>query len=220
MSEIAKLFDPLGWFSPVIIVAKMLIQDLWLLNLDWDENLPENISKQWSQFRKALPALADVTIPRWVESLESSNIEFHCFADASERAYAAVIYVVITNENIKKSSMLISKTRVAQIKKLSIPRLELCAANLLVKLANELIPQLNLKKEIKVFGWSDSSTVLTWLNSHPSRWKPFVPHKIADIQNSDLKINWHYVSSKSNPADVTSRGISASELGSFSLWWK
>ena len=77
-----------------------------------------------------------------------------------------------------------------------------------------------MKKEIKVFGWSDLSTVLTWLNSHPSRWKPFLSHTAADIQNSDLKINCHYVTTKSNPADVASKGISASELGSFSLWWK
>ena len=160
---------------------------MWLVNLDWDDELPETISNQWSVFRKALPSLSQISIPRWVESTENSSLEFHCFSDASERAYAAAIYVVSVTGQKRVSSLLLSKTKVAPIKKLSIPRLELCAAELLVKLINKLIPQLKLKnKDIKVFAWLDSSVVLTWLNSHPSKWTPFVAHKVAEIQNAKI----------------------------------
>ena len=88
-------------------------------------------------------------------------------------------------------------------------------------MTTRLILELKLKnKSIKVYGWSDSSVVLAWLNAHPSKWKPFVVHRVAEIQNSVVPITWKYVPTKCNPADVASRSILADEFKNHLLWSK
>ncbi|KAL0870589.1 hypothetical protein ABMA27_005551 [Loxostege sticticalis] len=113
LSEIARLFDPLGWLSPCIILAKIIIQKLWLKGLDWDEEVSADINKQWVTYRNELPLLKEFRIPRWMGTNKNSHIELHGFADASNAAYAAVVYArVIDKENNVRVVLLTAKTKV------------------------------------------------------------------------------------------------------------
>lgn len=94
LSEAAQLFDPLGWLAPVIVCAKLLIQSTWLQRIDWDTPLREEEANAWTQLRKELPFIQSIHVPRWIHSdIPEASLELHGFADASERAYAAVAYL-------------------------------------------------------------------------------------------------------------------------------
>ena len=109
LSKTAQLFDPLGWLTPVTIMAKILIQELWLLKSDWGTPLPPREEQHWSQFMLELPYLSGIQIPRWLGWLPSSSIvEVHGFADASERAYAAVIYLRVVDASGTSRSTLVT----------------------------------------------------------------------------------------------------------------
>ncbi|KAL0809310.1 hypothetical protein ABMA28_011521 [Loxostege sticticalis] len=218
LSEIARLFDPLGWLSPCIILVKIIIQKLWLKGLDWDEEVPADINKQWVTYRNELPLLKKFRIPRWMGTNKNSHIELHGFADASNAAYAAVVYArVIDEENNVRVVLLTAKTKVCPIKIVSIPRLELCGAALLAKLLKEVAKVLEVDKT-NIFAWTDSTVVLAWLNSQPRRWKPFVANRVSDIITTLEPSQWAHVKSKDNPADVASRGLYPSEILNSDIW--
>ncbi|CAK1598356.1 unnamed protein product [Parnassius mnemosyne] len=140
LSDVARLYDPIGWIAPVIITAKIFIQKLWKACLDWDEKLPENLLSEWLTFRYELANIKNISIPRWLGSKKGSKLELHAFSYASSVAYAAEIYLRVVNDNNKVHVKLITaKTKVAPIEKeVTIPRLELCGATLAAKLLNEV----------------------------------------------------------------------------------
>lgn len=138
LSEIAKLFDPLGLLAPVVITYKILFQRLWLLNLSWDDYLPEDITKEWIQHRSKMKALENIQIYRWIPNFNQS-IQIHGFCDASKDAYGAVIYSLsIDNQGVIHTKIITSKIKVSPLNQVSIPRLELCGAVLLVRLLNKI----------------------------------------------------------------------------------
>ncbi|XP_076278390.1 uncharacterized protein LOC143208142 [Lasioglossum baleicum] len=221
LSCTAQLFDPLGWLAPVTIVAKVLIQSLWLLKVDWDTPLPEKEELMWQQFQQQLPALQTLRVPRWLGTRSSTQpLEIHGFADASERAYAAVVYSRTLNaEESTTVSLIVAKSKVAPLKRVSLPRLELCAAFLLARLVEHVIKVLDWR-EVDLHLWSDSSVTLSWIQGHPSRWPTYVANRVAEIQRMLPLAKWHHVRSAENPADCASRGLSPAELPKFELWWR
>lgn len=221
LSEISKLFDPLGWLAPSIILAKTMIQKLWLAGIDWDEEVPSNLQKEWLTYRNSLTSLENVKVPRWLNTKsDDKTVQLHGFSDASKMAYAAVIYIrVEDSEGNVHVSLVTSKTKVAPIKQVSIPRLELCGATLLTKLIIEVANVLNVNKE-NLFAWTDSEVVLAWLNGHPSRWKTFVANRVSEILTSLDTHHWSYVQSKQNPADCASRGVAPAELAATTIWFE
>lgn len=219
ISDIARLFDPLGWIAPAITTAKVLIQQVWLSGAEWDSELPDSILKDWLHFRNNLKSLTEFRIPRWIHSKKDDKVfELHGFSDASNVAYAAVVYARIIDEQGRVFVYLItSKTRVAPIKQVSIPRLELCGAVLLTKLLKEVADTLEVPKE-NLHAWTDSSIVLAWLSSHPSRWKTFIANRVSEILTIMDRDQWSHVGSKENPADPASRGTQPSECVENTLW--
>ncbi|CAG7719600.1 unnamed protein product, partial [Allacma fusca] len=93
LSDTAKLFDPLGWMSPVTISPKLFLQTLWKENLDWDETLPYSTTHSWTTYRKSLPLIQDVQLPRCAIIEHCVNLQLHGFSDASEKAYSACVYL-------------------------------------------------------------------------------------------------------------------------------
>ncbi|XP_070170444.1 uncharacterized protein [Polyergus mexicanus] len=135
LSQIASLFDPLGLLGLIIVKAKILLQQLWENKLDWDESVPLHIATVWTEYKIQIEAINNFTIPRYVGGEDIIDTQLHGFADASERAYGAVLYVRSTNaEGNRAVHLVCSKTRVSPLKRLSLPRLELCAAVLLARL--------------------------------------------------------------------------------------
>nr|XP_034832179.1 uncharacterized protein LOC117988989 [Maniola hyperantus] len=219
LSDVAKLFDPFGWLSPTIVIAKMLMQKLWLCSSDWDEEVPAQILQEWINFRQQLNHLRDVKINRWIHiQRENTHIELHGFADASISAYAAVIYVKVIHNGQVRISMLESKTKVAPLKQISIARLELCAAVLLARLLSRATEVLDVPKE-QVYAYTDSMIVLAWIQSLPMRWQTFVGNRVAEIQTLLANDRWSHVTSEHNPADLASRGVYPAELVDKEMWW-
>ena len=218
LSELAKVFDPLGWLAPTTIQAKILFQDLWKIQLDWDERLPDSILQNWERYQHNLIHIKNINIPRCLFTSAVVSQQLHGFSDASEKAYAAVLYLRCYQSDGSISVRLVTaKTKVAPIKQLSIPRLELCGALMLAKLITAVQNAMKIKSEI--FAWTDSTIVLRWLAAFPGRWKTFVANRVAEIQDLIPTENWHHVVSEDNPADCASRGLTAEELSDFSLWW-
>uniref|UniRef100_A0A2S2R014 Uncharacterized protein n=1 Tax=Sipha flava TaxID=143950 RepID=A0A2S2R014_9HEMI len=134
LSLIARIFDPLGLLAPVIFQAKHLMQSVWKANIAWDENLPNDILKPWTQFVTDLPELQRVRIPRFVHTRRGLRCVLCGFCDASERGYAAVVYIKSLDFCERPSvSLLGAKTKLAPVKAYTIPRMELCAAVLLAR---------------------------------------------------------------------------------------
>ena len=218
LSEASRTFDPIGWLAPIIVRIKIFYQQLWLIPVSWDDELPLDIQNEWRIMRAELKQIERISIPRWYQT-ESDSIELHGFGDASELAYGAVVYIRSSvDENLWHCNLVSAKTKVAPIKKLSIPRLELCAAVLTVELMNQVKNALKFN-HIKMFYWSDSTTVLGWLSSHPSRWSTFIANRTSQILQMSHRDHWFHVTSKNNPADLASRGSSPLQLATNQLWW-
>ncbi|XP_077255144.1 uncharacterized protein LOC143893524 [Temnothorax americanus] len=135
LSELARIFDPLGFLTPLTFAAKRLIQQLWVLKLEWDDRPPSEICSRWGRYKSELPALASIRIPRTIAMANVIRREIHGFCDASEQGYGAVVYIRIVAEDGVLIRMLSAKSKVAPLKAITLPRLELCAAVLLSDLA-------------------------------------------------------------------------------------
>ncbi|XP_066581484.1 uncharacterized protein [Prorops nasuta] len=189
LSNLARLFDPLGWLSPVVINAKILLQDLWILKLGWDIPLPKEFAARWKKYNNCISQISNISMDRWLGSINDSSCELHGFSDASMRAYAAVVLLRVTNRDGScKISLLMAKSKVAPVKTKSIPNLELCKAVLLVKLLKH-VRKMDLCEGLPITAWCDSRDVL----------------EICIYKN--------------NPADLATRGVSPDTLNSSSLWW-
>ncbi|XP_073961981.1 uncharacterized protein [Choristoneura fumiferana] len=220
LSDIASLFDPMGWIAPSIVLAKIFLQKLWKSGISWDEHVPEELQKEWLQYKRELPALRDITLNRWIHtSHNKSTIELHGFADASASAYAAVIYARVVKENGEiKVSLLSAKTKVAPIKTISLPRLELCAATLLSKHLKQIANILEIDIQ-RVYAWTDSQVALAWIHGDPMKWTPFVKNRVLEIIEKFDASHWFYINTKHNPADAASRGVMPEKLKSLDIWW-
>ncbi|XP_011858208.1 PREDICTED: uncharacterized protein LOC105555775 [Vollenhovia emeryi] len=218
LSEVAQIFDPLGFATPVVIKAKILLQELWLHKLQWDDPLPSQLSARWLIIREELTSLAKLSIPQWLNTWSDSQVELHGFSDASQLAMAAVIYISVHDSNGATFSLVCSKTKVAPLKRLSIPRLELTAVLLLSRLMQYVKATLNMDVTATHM-WTESLVTLSWIRSHTSRWKDFVRHRVAQIEGLTKAAHWRYIPGTSNPADGASRGLTTAQLQGQSLWW-
>ncbi|XP_058791049.1 uncharacterized protein LOC131664177 [Phymastichus coffea] len=219
LSTVARLFDPVGWLALILIRAKILIQLLWLQGYDWDQTLIDDLLDEWTAFHQQLRDIEAIRIPRYFGCNSKPLWFLHGFSDASEQAYAAVLYFVTQDENQQwSSSIIIAKSKVSPIKTVSIPRLELCGAQLLARLIAALTPQL-LHPPARTFCWCDSTVTLAWLRERASHWKTFVATRVGDIQTLLPDVSWHHVVSEDNPADCASRGLSPEQLQAHTLWW-
>ena len=221
LSSTSKLFDPLGWLTPIIIQFKILMQQTWVRGLDWDQPLPDDIKKTWTNLRAGLSVIQGIKIPRAVIAGNLAMLQLHVFCDASAKAYAAVIYSRASDQlGHVTVSILSSKTRVAPVKTVSLPRLELCGAEVAAKLASSMTRILQVvQHEITLHAWTDSTIVLQWIAQLPRTWSTFVANRVAKIQEVLPRSRWRHVPSLENPADLASRGCSASHLAQSNLWW-
>ncbi|XP_033218065.1 uncharacterized protein LOC117173535 [Belonocnema kinseyi] len=188
LSQISKPFDPLGLLGPVMVIAKIIIQQLWKLQLTWDTLIPEESQEFWNRYQNQLQLLNKIEFSRCVLIPNAIEIKLHGFCDASEKAYGACFYFRSTDQQGNhQSSLICSKSRVAPLKTTTIPPLELCAANLL------------------------SSSL-----SHTL--KTFVANRVAEIQAATQAQDWFHVPTQDKPADLLSRGQFPEEFLRHTLW--
>ena len=164
VSDLAQTFDVLGWFSPSTVTMKTLFQRLWELKLSWDEVIPPDLIACGRSSSASSKRNISITVTTAIHLVESPP---SLFSDASENANAAVVYLRATYEDSPPTLTLVTaKTKVAPLKKSSIPRLELCGASLLAKLLTSTRLALNISLT-DLFAWCDSTIVLHWLDGSP-----------------------------------------------------
>ncbi|XP_055603942.1 uncharacterized protein LOC129752177 [Uranotaenia lowii] len=219
LAEIGRLFDPLGFLGPVVTLAKLTMQELWRLKMDWEDELPQEQLEIWKSFRQQLCSVKNIRKQRCVIPVKVKSVELHGYCDASKVAYGACLYVRSVSENEEIEVRLIcSKSRVAPLKPMTIPRLELCGALLLAQLTKKVKEALNIKFD-SITLWSDSQIVLSWLKKSPLTLNEFVCNRVATIVEFTHDYEWRYVRSQCNPADSLSRGELPEQLLENEQWW-
>lgn len=188
-----SIFDPLGFVANITVYGKIILQDLWKIKLGWDEKLPENFQDKWHRWRRIIQKIELLQINRcYSQTLTAkSEIQLHIFCDASEKAYASVVFLRIKKDNCVTIAFIMAKTKVAPLKVLSIPRLELQAALLASKLS-KFIKENHPLKFSKIFLWSDSKTILYWLNSDLFRFKQYVANRVGEIRELTDINSWRW----------------------------
>ncbi|KAK2879287.1 hypothetical protein Q8A73_007303, partial [Channa argus] len=209
LSLVSSIFDPLGFLAPIVLPAKKILQDLCRRKLSWDEQLPDDVIKSWTRWVSDLQQLEKFEVNRSVKTRQFGSpvsAQLHHFADASEDAYGTTSYLLLRNASGKvECNLMIAKARVAPLKSPTIPRMELVAATVAVKMDRLLKKELELKLDESIF-WTDSTAVLKYLNSEGTRFKTFVANRISVILSYSQVSQWRYVNTTLNPADHASRG--------------
>ena len=209
LKVIASVFDPLGFLSSFIVSGKSFLQELWKAKVDWDDNLNLEQQKYWLKWLQGLSMVHQFKVPRChhISGYKAINMELHIFCDASEVAYGAVAYIKFKFKTEKDHfTFLMSKTRLAPIKTVSLPRLELNAAVIGVRLYKVIIKEIDLPIN-EIFFWTDSMLVLQYIRDENHPFKVFVANRVTEIREQTNSEQWNYVEGKSNPVDICSREV-------------
>jgi len=219
LSEIAKIFDPLGLLGPIVLYAKRLMQNVWRSGVHWDESVPQNIYTEWLEFARQLEVIEQITFDRRLLIEDCQDIQIHGFCDASSTGYGACLYVRLKEDHdVTMVRLLCAKSRVAPLKSVTLPRLEFCGALLLARLQREASNILNINPSKIVF-WSDSTIVLHWLRTSPHLLKTFVSNRVNEIQELTSIGEWRHIRSGDNPADAISRGQLSRAFARNQIWF-
>ena len=220
LSIISSVFDPLGFVAPFILPAKVLLQ-MSCHQLGWDDEISGENLARWKSWLTDLPTLEGFLTKRCVKPQdfgEPLHNEIHHFSDASEIGYGTVSYLRSINENGKiNCAFLFAKSRLAPMKRITIPRLELTAATLAVKIDGMLRRELEISIDKSVF-WTDSTCVLRYIRNKEKRFHTFLANRIAVIHDGSDPNQWRYVATKENLADDASRGLSANDFLTSKRW--
>ena len=193
LSRISSVYDPLGFHAPLTCQGKILMQQMWKLKTDWRDPIPENMLDDVQAWINACNY--KVPFDRCIGKID----KLHVFADASEQAYAAVIY---GQDGSGQPKFLVAKTRVKPLRVITLPRMELQAALLGATLYDSIRHQFD---SCKAYFYTDSEIVWKWIRSESSNYKVFVGNRISEIQNLTDVNNWLWTPGVQNPADLPSR---------------
>ena len=219
LSYIMSPFDPCGLALPYLLDMKLLVQRLFSAEGGWDAPVTGPDLDEWQKWVAELPNLPPVTCPRaLIPRPDYTEIDLCVFADASERGYAATAYVVCQYPGRPSSRIGLGKVRVAPKKtRLTIPRLELLAAVAAVEVAAQVKESLDVEFD-GVYFWTDSTTVLHWVNNPHLQLKAFVANRVAKVIEGSKGATWSHVSTHDNPADIGSRGLRPSQVAELGPW--
>ncbi|XP_053699015.1 uncharacterized protein LOC128745985 [Sabethes cyaneus] len=150
---------------------------------------------------------------------DDNDIQLHIFVDASETGYAAVAYLRFQEGNTIECALVASRTKVSPLRFLSIPRSELQAATIGVRLADTICQSLSFQVKQRMF-WTDSKDVIYWLNSDHRRYTQNVAFRVSEIlEGSDMR-EWNWIPSKLNVADEGTKWKGHPDLTSSSRWFR
>ena len=207
LSILSSTFDPFGIMAPVLLSAKRIIQRTWQLNLSWDDTLPDDLLDGWQKWKEDLALLNQVNIPRcYFEngSSDTLSLQLHHFSDATEIGYGTVTYLrkESTDGNVK-CAFVMSKSRTAPLQYVSIPRLELQAATIAVRVHHLIMKEINLNIT-DTFFWTDYKITLQYINNESRRFKTYVANRVAEIRDSSQMQMWRHCPGELNSADDAS----------------
>ena len=239
----ATCYDPIGFISPFTVRARSILQILWTKELSWDQPIPDDIGKLWTTWLTEMFQLKGmIEIPRHLCLDKCVKTTLHVFVDASTLVFAAVAYLVVSNNDtlkttddtnlvntsvftrgedksvVLKSYIVAAKARVTPTKTESVSRLELASCVIGVRLGHAVAKCYNIEPE-EIIYWTDSKNCLFWINSSSNLLKTFVAHRVGEIQNHSKIENWRPVPTAINPADIATRPPSIQSLAANTRWW-
>ena len=223
MKTTAKLYDPLGFLLPFLLVARLIIQVLWRLGCGWDELVEDDIRKQWDKWLEGAKRLDTIIIKRqYVEfgDRRVTETQLHVFCDASEVAYGACAYLRYSFKSGEhECALIMSKSRLAPIKTVTLPKLEVDATRCGSRLARLVIQEIDLPIE-RIQYWSDSTLALQYIYNTKHRMKVYVANRVSEILEYTEPTAWSHVPGEINPADLLTRGVHSPEKLLESRWFK
>ena len=212
LKKYMAIYDPQGWILPFVMLARIAYRDTWREKLEWDEEVPRRLQITWNKWFAQLPELSAIEVPRSFDQCQESQL--HTFVDASGEGYGAVAYMV----SATGSRMVAARGKVNSDVGKTIPKLELLAACLGVKLAAAISEALKIPST-SMWYWGDSMNVLSWIRAPGREIDRFCARKAAQIRQLTDPSRWRYVNTSENPADLVTRGATAEKLANNSLWW-
>ena len=221
LSTISSIYDPLGFVAPVLLVGKQLLQELCREGTDWDDPVPDQIRIRWEKWRSKLCLLNEFKVRRCFKPNDFGPVqstELHHFSDASTSGYGQCSYIRLANVHGEvHCEFVMAKSRICPLKTITIPRLELTAALVSVRVSTMLHKELDYNKIVDVY-WTDSKVVLGYLNNEARRFHVFVANRVQQIRDETSPEQWRYVEGKENPADEASRGLTTREFLDSQRW--
>lgn len=207
--------------SPVILSAKKILRDLCRRALGWDEVIPESVAREWTSWLNELCYLEKCNLMRCLKPLdfgELTTAQLHHFCDASEDGYGVVTYLLSQNAHSQvHSAFVMGRARVAPLKSVTIPRMELIAATMASRMDILWRKELHMRLQDSVF-WTDSASVLKYIRNETSRFKVFVANRVSEIYKASQPSQWRYVETAGNPADIASRGVKIDVFLRNTIW--
>ena len=219
LSMVSQLFDPLGLAAPYTIRIKILLQQTWRSGQHWDRRITDSkFCKEIKDWIDEVAQFKKLEVPRQHPFGVNDSVDLHIFCDASLSATAVVAYFVFkSKEHRIRASFAIGKARVAPLKQQTVPRLELQAAVYSTRLRKTIMNATSYPIA-RVFHWSDSSSVLSWIKHPHERHKMFVANRLNEILENSHSSEWLYVPSNKNPADNATRGLHAAASFTSNVW--
>ena len=218
-SYASRCYDPMGLVCPCLLEIRMISQDMWRFDLDWDDLLPEGVIGQIKRWTRKFQEIHLIKIPRWVAPLKEGEIYLVMFSDSSSLAQGAMAYLVSSYKNeVIRRVWSCKQTLTSVSKPENIARLELVAAVMSVKLATQIARNLSMNIR-RVRFYTDSTTCLWWMMS----CKPltvYVTNRVTQIKDRTQSPQWGYVESKKNPSDIITRGQIPKKLAKNKLYWE
>ncbi|XP_058817511.1 uncharacterized protein LOC131680817 [Topomyia yanbarensis] len=221
LSCVMGFFDPQGLLAPFTIHGRMLVQDLWRTGCQWDDEIYDSSFAKWKRWTSLLPEVNAIRIPRCYFNCVSADgqIELHIFTDASEFAYGCVAYFRTIINGKVQCSLVMSRSKVAPLKRQSIPRLELMAAVLGARAMHSIQSSHSFLIQRR-FLWTDSSTVLSWIRPEQHNYKQLTAFRIGEIVELTSVSDWRWVETKFNIADVLTKWGKGRPLQSDGPWFQ
>ncbi|CAG7720015.1 unnamed protein product, partial [Allacma fusca] len=205
-----------------LLSRRILIQEIWIQKIEWRDQITGVLLEMWKKWVTELKKITEVRVPRCfapATGLAGAKLTLHTFCDASEQAFAAVVYLRIEHTGEVTVAFVAARARVAPLKALSIPRLELQAAVMASRLASSVREQIDLSVDSSHY-WSDSRTVLCWIRDDSRKYQQFVSHRIGEILESTEVDQWHWVPTGDNPADEATRNVDDSNFSPMGRWYQ
>ena len=208
MSQLRGIYDPLGLLTPFTVRGKILLRKLWMLKFDWDDPLPPVVCSECMNFFKDMLELPLITFQRCLKPQEAiGNPILVIFSDASTEAFGCCAFVVWKmRDNSQKATLLASKGKIVPLKTISIVRLELSAAVLSKRLRTSILQgcQWNLEQIIHIVY---SEIVRAMISKESYGFKIFVATRVREIQSETSPSEWYWIDTKSNIADILTKGV-------------
>lgn len=222
LADVSSIYDPDGRGSAFLLPGKKILQELTAEKVGWDEPVSDEQRKRWNEWKTDMLNLENMSTLRCYtpDSFGTPVSQtLHCFSDASSIGYGQVSYLrSINTDGEVHVCQVMAKSRVAPLKSITIPRLELSAATVSVKVAALLSEELDFSSLEKVF-WTDSSIVLGYISNETKRFKVYVANRLNIIQSYSAVNQWRHVTSEENPADFASRGLSPKCTEKVRVWF-